>query len=171
MSSTNENILFKGSKAAIVGPSLRVGAKLPAFKLTGTDMADVTNQSFAGKVIFLSVIPSLDTPICAIQTKRFNKEASDMSKDVVILTVSMDLPFAQKRWCGAEGVDRVITASDYKYRTFGESFGVLLKDLGLLTRAVFIADKSGNVTYVEYVSDVGQEPDYEAALGHIRKLL
>ena len=171
MATTNENINFKGNRAAIVGPALKTGVKLPQFKLTGTDMADLTNQSFSGKVLVISVIPSIDTPVCALQTKRFNKEASELSDNAVILTVSMDLPFAQKRWCGAEGIDRVVTASDYKYRTFGETFGVLLKDLGLLTRAVFIADASGNVTYVDYVSDVGQEPDYEAALGQIRKLL
>lgn len=171
MAATNENILFKGSKAAVVGPSLTAGAKLPPFKLTGVDMSDITNSSFAGKVLVLSVVPSLDTPVCAVQTKRFNSEAANLSADVVILTVSLDLPFAQKRWCAAEGVDRVVTASDYKYRGFGETFGVYLRDLGLLTRAIFIADKAGVVRYVDYVSDVGQEPNYDAAINQIRSLL
>jgi thiol peroxidase len=142
---------------------------MPAFTLTGADMADVKNASFAGKVVVFLSIPSIDTPVCAIETKRFNKEAVSLSQDVVVATVSRDLPFALKRWCAAEGVDRVVSLSDYKYRSFGKAFGVELPDLALLARAVFIADKSGKVVHVDYVTEVADEPDYAAALAAIKK--
>ena len=170
MNKTNDNITFKGGKLTVKGEPVREGELLPKFKLTATDMSDLTNESFKGKTLLLSVVPSLDTPVCQIQTRRFNEEAAKLSADVNILTVSLDLPFAQKRWCGAEGIERVQTASDYKYRTFGEAFGTYITDIALLARAVFIADKFGRVQYVEYVPEIAQEPDYDSALKKLREL-
>jgi len=170
MNTSNQNITFKGNKVSVTGRELHEGDALPEFKLTGVDMSDVTNATFSGKVLVLSVVPSLDTPVCAIQTKRFNQEAGSLSDDVVILTVSVDLPFAQKRWCGAEGVDNVMTASDYKYRSFGENFGTYINELGLLCRAVFVVDQHDKLAYVEYVQEVTSEPDYSAALATVKNL-
>jgi thiol peroxidase len=169
MAKSNEKVTMKGSPLKVEGHCVEEGVPMPAFTLTGADMADVKNASFAGKVVVFLSIPSIDTPVCAIETKRFNKEAVSLSQDVVIATVSRDLPFALKRWCAAEGVDRVVSLSDYKYRSFGKAFGVELPDLALLARAVFIADKSGKVVHVDYVTEVADEPDYAAALAAIKK--
>jgi thiol peroxidase len=169
MAKSNEKVTMKGSPLKVEGHCVEEGMPMPAFTLTGADMADVKNASFAGKVVVFLSIPSIDTPVCAIETKRFNKEAVSLSQDVVVATVSRDLPFALKRWCAAEGVDRVVSLSDYKYRSFGKAFGVELPDLALLARAVFIADKSGKVVHVDYVTEVADEPDYAAALAAIKK--
>lgn len=169
MAKNNETITMKGSPLKVEGHCVEEGVPAPSFKLTGSDMADVTNTTFAGKVLVLLAIPSIDTPVCATETKRFNQEAAALSKDVVIASVSRDLPFALKRWCAAEGVDRVVTLSDYKYRTFGTEFGVDLPDLGLLARALFVVDKAGKVVHVDYVSEVAEEPNYDAALAAIKK--
>ncbi len=169
MNKSNANLTFKGNPLAVAGAPLSEGMPLPGFRLTGTDLGDITNERFRGKVLILSVVPSLDTPVCALQTKRFNQEV-ERFKDAAVLTVSMDLPFAQKRWCGAENASHVVTASDYKYRNFGESFGILLKDLGLLGRAVFVADKQGKIAYVEYVQELSTEPDYTTILAKVKEL-
>ncbi len=173
MNTTNKNITFKGGPLTLLGKELRVGDFLPAFKLTANDMSDFKSESLRGKTVILSVVPSLDTPVCSIQTKRFNQEVSGLGKDsgkeVIVLTVSMDLPFAQKRWCGAEGVTSVVTASDYKYRSFGEAFGVLIKEWGLLGRAIFVADRDGKIVHLEYVPEVSTEPNYEAALKKVKE--
>lgn len=169
--SDNSKVLFKGAPVTIEGPCLRVGARMPKFKLTGSDLKDITSSDFSGKVIVLSAVPSIDTPVCQLQTKAFNRAASDLSKDVAIITVSLDLPFAHKRWCAAEGVENLVMASDYKYRTFGRDFGVFLPDLGLLSRAIFVADRDGSIKHVEYVEEVGNEPDYNLALTKVRELL
>ena len=171
MTTSNKNITFKGSPLTILGNELKVGDAMPAFTLTANDMSDLKSDAFKGKVLILSVVPSLDTPVCSLQTKRFNQEVAEISKDVPVVTVSYDLPFAQKRWCGAEGVSNVVTASDYKYRSFGEAFGTLIKEWGLLCRAVFVVDKSGRIAYVEYVSEVSAEPTYEPVLKRVRELL
>lgn len=162
---------MKGNPLKVEGRCVEEGAPAPAFKLTGTDMADVTNAAFAGKVVVLLSIPSIDTPVCAMETKRFNQEVSTLSGDVVVVGVSRDLPFALKRWCGAEGVSRVIALSDYKYRSFGKEFGVELPDLSLLARAVFVIDKNGKVVHVEYVTEVANEPDYAEALKAVKSSL
>lgn len=171
MAKNNEKITMKGNALKVEGRGIEEGAPVPQFKLTGTDMADVTNAAFAGKVVVLMSVPSIDTPVCANETKRFNQEAAALSGDVVIVAVSRDLPFALKRWCGAEGVARVVALSDYKYRSFGKDFGVELPDLGLLARAVFVLDKSGKVAHVDYVAEVADEPDYAAALKAVQKCL
>ena len=171
MVKSNEKITMKGSPLKVEGRCVEEGMKAPAFKLTALDMFDTTNESFAGKVLVLLSIPSIDTPVCATETKRFNQEASSLSPDVVVASVSRDLPFALKRWCAAEGISKVISLSDYKYRTFGKEFGVELPDLGLLARAVFVIDKSGKVVHVDYVAEVAEEPDYQAALAAVGKSL
>jgi thioredoxin-dependent peroxiredoxin len=171
MNTSNKNITFKGKPLTLVGQELKLGEYLPPFKLTGNDMNDLTDEILHGQVAIVSVVPSLDTPVCSLQTKHFNQEVSDFKKDLVVLTVSMDLPFAQKRWCGAEGVTRIITASDYKYRAFGEAYGVVIKEWGLLSRAIFVADREGKIVHLEYVPEVSTEPNYEAALKKVKELL
>ena len=160
---------FKGSPLTLAGPEIRVGDQAPHFRLVGNDRVDIECESFHGKVLVLSVAPSIDTPVCATQTRTFNKEAAGLSADVVILSVSLDLPFALARFCGAEGIERVVTASDYRYRTFGEAYGVYIRELGLLTRAVFVIDREGKVAYAEYVPEVTNEPDYAAALEAVKE--
>lgn len=171
MAKSNETITMKGNPLKVEGRCIEEGTPAPSFKLTAADMADVTNTTYAGKVLVLLAIPSIDTPVCATETRRFNQEAAALSKDVVIASVSRDLPFALKRWCAAEGVDRVVTLSDYKYRSFGQEFGVELPDLGLLARALFVVDKTGRVVHVDYVSEVAEEPDYAAAIEAVKKSL
>jgi len=164
-------ITFKGNPMTLIGPEVKVGDEAPHFTVTGNDLADLSCEAYHGKVRILSVVPSIDTPVCATQTRTFNQRATELSGDVVLLTVSMDLPFAQKRFCGAEGIERVVTASDFKHRGFGETYGVLIKELGLLTRAVFVIDRGGKVTHAQYVPEVTSEPDYEAALGAVQAAL
>lgn len=141
------------------------GAKLPSFVLTGIDMADVTLDQFAGKKIILNIFPSLDTGTCADTVREFNKRASDVP-DTVVLCISRDLPFAMKRFCGAEGIDKVITASDFRHAGFAGSYGVEMVDgrlRGLFARSVIVADASGTIRHTELVPAVGSEPDYDAA--------
>jgi thiol peroxidase len=171
MAKSNETITMKGAPLKVEGRCVEEGMPLPSFTLTAADMSDATNATFAGKVLVLVAIPSIDTPVCAIETKRFNQEAASLSSDVVIAAVSRDLPFALKRWCAAEGVERVTALSDYKYRSFGKAFGVDLSELGLLARAVFVADKNGKVVHVDYVTEVAHEPDYAAALAAVKSCL
>lgn len=171
MNSTNKNLTLHGKPLTVEGAELKVGDKLPAFKLSGNDLSDVTSDSFKGHVLVLCVVPSLDTSTCSMEVKKFNEEATDLADAVQILAVSVDLPFAQARWCGAEGVKRVKTASDYKYREFGRTFGTWLPDTALLARAVFIADTAGIIRHVEYVQNLSDEPNYGEALKKIRELL
>lgn len=171
MNKSNKTVTFKGNTLTLLGTEIKEGAKAPAFTLVDTDMADLTLEKYRNKVLIIAAVPSLDTPTCQIQTKRFNQEATKLSSDIAILTVSLDLPFAQKRWCGAEGVENLTTASDYKYRTFGEAYGTYIKEMGLLARAIFVIDKTGIVKHVEYVASISDEPAYEAALDTARKLV
>lgn len=160
-----------GNDITLIGPKLSAGDSAPDFTVLDNDLIPKGLADFEGKVKLISVVPSLDTGVCAVQTRKFNEAASDFGEDVVILTISMDLPFAQKRWCGAEGIDRVITLSDHKLASFGEAYGVLIKELRLLNRAVFIVDKDNNVAYVEIVEENHDHPDYEAALGALKKVI
>jgi thiol peroxidase len=164
MNHSHHSVSFHGQTLTLLGRQVKEGDTLPDFTLTGTDMTDFRVDKFNGKNLIICAVPSLDTPVCSLETKHFNQEAEKLGDGVAVLTVSMDLPFAQKRWCGAEGVSNVTTGSDYKYRTFGEAFGVLIQEWGLLSRAVFVSDKSGKVVYSEYVPEVSSEPNYEAAL-------
>jgi thiol peroxidase len=162
-------VTMRGNPMTLVGPEIKAGQKAPAFTAVGKGLAQVGSDSFKGKVTILSAVPSLDTPVCDTETRRFNQEAANLPGDVQIVTLSMDLPFAQARWCGAAGVDKVSTLSDWQTAEFGQKYGALIKELHLLTRAVFVVDKNNNVTHVEYVKEITQEPNYEAALDAARK--
>jgi len=159
-------ITMKGSPLTLIGPELKVGDQAPDAVLVANDLSEIKLSSFKGKKIILSVVPSLDTPVCDLQTKRFNQEASSLL-DVVILTVSRDLPFAQKRWCGTTGATAVKTLSDYR-GNFGETYGVLIRGLGLLARCIFVIDEKGKVTYTQLVKEVTHEPDYEDVLKSVK---
>lgn len=164
-------ITFKGNSMTLLGPELKVGDTAPEFSVVDNALAATTLASYAGKVKIISSVPSLDTPVCDMETRRFNQEATGLSGDVVVLTVSLDLPFAQKRWCGAAGIDKVVTLSDYRERSFGLGYGVLIKELLLLTRAVFVVDAVNVVRYIQIVPEVTSEPDYAAAIAAAKALL
>lgn len=170
MSERNNVVTFKGNPITLVGNEVATGQKAPAFTLVGTDMQPKSLQDFAGKVKIISVVPSLDTAVCDTQTRKFNEAAAGLGDDVVVLTVSVDLPMAQKRWCGAAGVDRVVCLSDYKDHSFGKDYGLRIKELGLLARTVLIVDKDDNVQYVQVVPEVAQEPNYDEVLEAAKKL-
>jgi thioredoxin-dependent peroxiredoxin len=161
-------ITIHGSPLTLLGPELKAGDKAPDFVLADNDLGPKSLGDFAGKTLIISAVPSLDTPTCDIETRRFNKEAAALGEDIKILTVSMDLPFAQKRWCGAAGVQAVVTLSDYRSAAFGEAYGILIKELHLLARAVFVVDKTGTIKFVEIVKEVASEPNYEAILNAAR---
>ncbi len=167
----NRTVNMRGNPLTLVGEELKVGAKAPDFEVLNNDLQPVKLSSYKGKICIISSVPSLDTPICDIQTRRFNTEAASLSNDVVILTLSVDLPFAQKRWCGAAGVDKVITLSDHRDTSFGNAFGVLIKELRLLARAVFVIDKQGIVRHAQIVGEIATEPDYDAALNAVKQLV
>ena len=162
---------LQGNPLTLLGAELKAGDKAPDFTLNKDLLTEVTLADFEGKVKLISVVPSLDTGVCDAQTRRFNKEAASLGEDVVILTVSVDLPFAQARWCGAAGVDKVITLSDYKNRSFGLAYGVLIKELQLDMRSIFVLDKDNKLVYVEYVKEMSEHPDYEKALAAVRTIL
>ena len=162
-------VTFKGNPMTLMGPQLAVGQKAPAFQALAQDLSPVTLEQFKGKTLLISVTPSLDTPVCDMQAKRLNDEAAKLP-DVEILNISMDLPFAQKRWCGASGITRIKTASDHREASFGQAYGTLIKELRLLTRAIFLVDGSGVVRYVEYVPEVTTHPNYDAALSAARSI-
>lgn len=161
-------VTMRGNPVTLLGPAIKAGQKAPAFTAVGKGFAPVGLEQMKGKVKIISSVPSLDTPVCDAETRRFNEEAAKLPADVAILTVSMDLPFAQQRWCGAAGVDKVATGSDYKTREFGEKYGTLMKETCLLCRAVFVVDKNDNVVYSEYVNEVANQPNFEAALAAAR---
>jgi thiol peroxidase len=163
-------VTMKANPLTIVGNEVKVGDEAPDFEVLSNDLSPVRLSSLRGKVCIISSVPSLDTPVCDTETRRFNEEAQKLSSDVVLLTISMDLPFAQKRWCGAAGVTRVQTLSDHRDASFGTSYGVLIKELRLLARAVFLVDRNGIVQYVQLVQEITQEPDYEPILTAVRKL-
>jgi len=161
-------VTFKGNPITLVGPQINAGDKAPEFKILANDLSEVTLASSAGKTRLISVVPSLDTPVCDLQSKRFNEEASKLPENVVVLTVSMDLPFAQKRWCGAANASRLKACSDHREASFGKAYGVLIKELRLLTRAVFVIGADDKVQYAEYVKEVTEHPNYDAALNVLR---
>ena len=165
------SVTMKGKPLALAGKQPKIGSPAPEFTVVANDMSAVSPlSSLKGKVVVLAAVPSLDTSVCDTETRRFNEEAAKLGNDVAILTLSMDLPFAQKRWCGTAGIEKVQTLSDYRHAAFGEAYGVLIKDLRLLARAVFVIDKAGKVRYVEVVPEVGQQPDYEAILKAVAEL-
>ncbi len=159
---------FKGKPQTLLGPEVKVGQAAPEFQVLAHDLSTVTLAASRGKTRLISVVPSLDTGICDAQTRRFNQEAATLP-NVAILTISMDLPFAQKRWCGAAGVDKVQVLSDHRDASFGLAYGVLVKELRLLARSIFVVDASGTVRYVEYVPELASHPNYDAALAAVRQ--
>ncbi|EWG10533.1 thiol peroxidase [Cytobacillus firmus] len=157
------SITFKGNPVTLLGNEVKAGDKAPEFKVLANDLSEVTLADSKGQVRLISVVPSIDTGVCDAQTRRFNEEASKLD-NVKILTVSVDLPFAQKRWCAAAGIENVQTVSDHRDLSFGEAFGVAIQELRLLARAVFVVDSNDTVTYAEYVSEATDHPNYEAAV-------
>jgi len=164
-------ITMKGNPLTLMGRSLKVGDRAPDFTVLDNNLGPVNLATYKGKVCVLSSVPSLDTPVCDMETRRFNQEASGLGSNVAILTISMDLPFAQKRWCGSAGVDKVVTLSDHRDASFGTSYGVLIKELRLLARAVFVLDRAGVIQYIEIVKELTQEPNYQAVLNAVKKLV
>jgi thioredoxin-dependent peroxiredoxin len=164
-------VTMKGDPLTLTGKEVKPGDKAPKFTVLDNGMKPVSPADFTGKVVVLASVPSLDTPVCDLETRRFNQEAAALGSDVAILTVSMDLPFAQKRWCGAAGIDRVVTLSDHREASFGKAFGVLIKENRLLARAVFVLDRGGVVRYAQIVPEIGREPEYAPVLEAVRRLL
>jgi thiol peroxidase len=163
-------VTLKGNPQTLEGPELQAGSKAPDFRLQASDMSDVTLAATSGKVRIVCTVPSLDTPVCDKETRRFNEEAANLP-GVEVLTVSVDLPMAQKRWCGAAGIERVRCLSDHRTTEFGRNYGVLIRGGPLdrfLARAVFVIDKSDKLAHVEYVPEIAQEPQYDAALAAAR---
>lgn len=163
-------VTMKGNPLTLLGRGLKAGDKAPDFEVLNNDLSTFNFSSYRGKICILSSVPSLDTPVCDMETRRFNEEAGGLGPDVAILTISMDLPFAQKRWCGAAGVDKVITLSDHRDASFGSAYGVLIKELRLLARAIFVVDGEGTIQYVQIVKELTEEPDYQAVLDAVKKI-
>lgn len=161
-------VTFKGNPLTLVGPEIKAGSEAPDFQVLAQDLSAVSLAAFKGKTKLISVVPSLDTPVCDAQTRRFNEEAGKMPGDITVLTISMDLPFAQGRFCSTAGIRKVKVLSDHREASFGEAYGVLIKELRLLTRAIFVIDPAGKVQYAEYVKEVTSHPNYDAALGALR---
>jgi thioredoxin-dependent peroxiredoxin len=161
------SVTFKNNPVTLIGQEVKVGEKAPSFTVLANDLSPVTLEASAGKVRLISAVPSVDTGICDAQTRRFNEELSNVG-NVEVLTISMDLPFAQKRWCAASGLENVHTYSDHRDASFGEAFGVLMQELRLLARAVFVVDSNDVVTYVEYVAEGTTHPNYEAAIEAVK---
>lgn len=162
---------FKGNPITLLGPELKAGDSAPTFTVSKNLLEEATLADYANKIKLISVVPSLDTGVCDAQTRRFNSEAAGLGDDVVILTISMDLPFAQSRWCGAAGIDSVITLSDHKAASFGQAYGVLIKEFRLDMRSIFVIDKNDKLAYVEYLSEMAEHPDYDAAIAAVKALL
>ncbi len=155
---------MRGNPKTLVGPEIRAGQAAPRAQVLGSDLGPVTVGEAGGQVQVLLSIPSVDTPVCSIETKRFNDEAARLAGKVAVKVISVDLPFAQKRWCGAEGVENVQLFSDHRDLAFGEAYGTLIQDMRLLARAAFVIDRGGKVVYSEYVPEIAQEPNYDAIL-------
>ncbi len=164
-------VTMKGSAVTLLGGEVRVGEAAPDFEVLGNDLSAVKLSMFRGKVCVICSVPSLDTPVCDMQTRKFNEEAGKLGDAVVVLTISMDLPFAQKRWCGSAGVKNVQTLSDHRDADFGTKYGLLIKELRLLGRAVFVVDREGVIRYIQIVSELTNQPDYQAAFDAVKELL
>ncbi len=164
-------ITFKGNPFTLLGPELKVGDAAPDFTVVDNGLAPVSLATYSGKIKVISAVPSLDTPVCDMETRRFNQESASLPENVAVLTISLDLPFAQKRWCGAAGIDRVTTLSDYQERSFAQAYGVLIKELKLLSRSIFVIDANNTIRYIQHVPEVTSEPDYAAVLAAVRALL
>ncbi len=162
---------MQGNPLTLLGPELRIGEKAPAFTARTLDLKPYTLDASKGKIRLISAVPSLDTPVCDTETRRFNTEAAKLGDKVEVITISMDLPFAQKRWCGAAGIDQIKVVSDYFDRSFSNAYGTLIKELHLSSRAVFVIDNKDTIRYVEYVPEIVNQPDYERVLSAVKALL
>lgn len=168
----SSNLVKAGEKnITLLGTQINVGDTAPNFKVVDGSFSPVELKQFGKKIILISVVPTLDTGVCPMQTKHFNKEVDNLSDNVVILTISNDLPFAQKRYCKAEKIDRTLVLSDSVWRDFGKKYGLLIKNMGLLTRAIFIIDSQGKIAYKELVANISQQPDYNIALTTLEALI
>ena len=164
MSESKTTVTFQGNPLTLTSSQPTAGQAAPDFEVLGNDLSGVKLSEFQGKVCVICTVPSLDTPVCDTEVRKFNEQATSLGDDVVVLVISMDLPFAQARWCGAAGVKNVQTLSDHNKADFGNAYGVLIKELRLLARAVFVVDKEGVIRYIEIVDELTNEPDYESAL-------
>ena len=163
-------ITMMGNPLTLVGNEVKVGDKAPDFTALDNALSPVQFSSYRGKICILSSVPSLDTPVCDMETRKFNEEAGKLGEKVQILTISMDLPFAQKRWCGSAGVNKLQTLSDHREAQFGIAYGVLIKELRLLARAVFLIDPKGFLQYWQLVKEITHEPDYEEVWRELKKI-
>jgi thiol peroxidase len=157
-------VTFKGNPVTLLGPELKVGDPAPDFRVVDQQLQPVTLAEFTGKTKIISAVPSLDTPVCDAETRRFNQEAVQLPGDIVVLTISLDLPFAQMRWCAAANIDRVKVLSDYQETSFGSAYGVLVKELKLLSRSIFVVDGQNVIRHIQHVPEITEEPDYAAVL-------
>jgi thiol peroxidase len=164
-------VTLHGEPVTLVGPDLRVGDAAPKFTALDTDLEEVSLSDFSGQVVLISAVVSVDTEVCSMQTQRFNRELAELPDEVALLAISADLPFALKRFCGVEGIEQAVPLSDHREMEFGRNYGVLIKEMRLLARAIFVIDQEGNVAYKEVVPEVTDHPDYEAALGAVRQLV
>ena len=164
------DITFGGDKVTLEGKEIKVGDVAPSFKAVNKDLSDFNSEDLKGKIVVYSVAPSIDTPVCALQTTTFNEEATKLSDDVKIVTVTVDLPFAQERFCSVKGIDNADIVSDYRYKEFGQKFGFMIEELQLLARGVVIVDRDGKVAYVEYVPEVTNDVNFDKALEEVKKL-
>lgn len=162
---------LKGNPITLIGPELKVGDQAPDATVSKNLIEQIKLSDYSGKVRLISSVPSLDTGVCDAQTRRFNEEAAKLGDDVVILTISADLPMAQARWCGAAGVDKVVVLSDHKEVDFGQKYGLLIKELRLDMRAVFVIDKNDKIQYAEVLKEMTNHPDYEAAIAALKKII
>ena len=160
----------QGKPVTLLGKGVSVGDSAPNFKVVDDNFIPVTLEDYKGQAVLISVVPSLDTGICSLQTKHFNEKVAAQFPGVVMLTISADLPFAQKRFCKAENIDKITTLSDSVWRDFGQKYGLIIKDMGLLTRTVFILDESHNVIYKQLVSSLSTEPEYNSVIEKLKTL-
>jgi len=164
-------ITINGKPLTLTGTEVKIGQKAPDFTVYDHNLQPVRLSAYSGKVIILSAVHSLDTSVCDLETRKFNQAAAGLSPEIAILTISKDLPFAQKRWCGAAGIDKVVTLSDYRDGGFGPAYGILIKELGLLARCVFVLDKQGVIRDIQLVKEVTHEPDYDVVLTAAKNLV
>ncbi len=167
---STKSITFGGNPVTLVGSSVKVGDKAPDFKAINDSLKEVRLSDYQGKVKLISVFPSIDTSVCSVQTRKFNKEAAAFGDSVVFISLSADLPFALKRFCGAEGIDNLISLSDHKALDFANKYGFLIEEFRLLARGVLVIDLDNTIRHVEIVSEIGHEPNYEAALAVLRQI-
>ena len=171
MSERTGLVTLKSNPVTLEGDGVKVGQQAPDFTAVATDMSEQTLWQYRGRPVVLCSVPSLDTPVCDVEGQRFNKEAAGLGQDAVVLLVSMDTPPALKRWCGQNSADRIITLSDFKHWSFAKNWGLRIRELGLLARAVYVIDREGTIQYEQIVPEVAQEPDYDEALSAVKQVL